>query len=484
MIDRPCPRASLGFQSKSSRRDPAKAAAARHHRAAEAATNCAAPRARPNADALGWSPPNARLLLLLNLISRIRCNAAADPMPAASLHSPLPTLASIDPCGCRRRLALSWLGVLGVVWTSRLGVKREPPPPRVDCAHQRARKPKRQQEAKSQQEGCWPLVLDPARGGYFEYLPMTGSKHHAPVAIGPIDRLRGCWSPPGNFCLIISHAPTHRHTHASRPTPCGSRGAKPRGGGGWSKTAAAAAATMEDATGSSTMRIPSPPASDYDDTEQRRRRSGEQPRERRRRRKQSPALLALVLLGTALLLAYAAVGARAAAAAGKQKQKGAGQGKEGKGGKRKAVVSLTSEELLEHLEFWSTDVALFFYAPWCPYCKCVRPFFGLVGLGVGSWLVGGLVGPRQGGGFWVAVVAVTTYHAIDLTPPPPPMCVPTPPTLLFPNRLVGPYWDMVGEWHLEQQSKDLLMARFDCERCGGLAFTLCCVLERTLSVAS
>ena len=24
---------------------------------------------------------------------------------------------------------------------------------------------------------------------------------------------------------------------------------------------------------------------------------------------------------------------------------------------------------------------------------------------------------------------------------------------------------MVGEWHLEQQSKDLLMARFDCEQC-------------------
>lgn len=32
-------------------------------------------------------------------------------------------------------------------------------------------------------------------------------------------------------------------------------------------------------------------------------------------------------------------------------------------------------------------------------------------------------------------------------------------------RLVGPYWDMVGEWHLEQQSKDLIVARFDCEQC-------------------
>lgn len=87
-----------------------------------------------------------------------------------------------------------------------------------------------------------------------------------------------------------------------------------------------------------------------------------------RRRPKSPALL--VILGAALLLACAL--AKAAAAAAQQAQRKGGQGDKGQGGKRKAVVSLTSEELLEHLEFWSTDVALFFYAPWCPYCKCVR----------------------------------------------------------------------------------------------------------------
>lgn len=75
-----------------------------------------------------------------------------------------------------------------------------------------------------------------------------------------------------------------------------------------------------------------------------------------------------MLLGAALLLACAAVGARAAAASAQQQQRKGGQGKE-KQGKRKAVVSLTSEEMLEHLEFWSQDVAVFFYAPWCPYCK-------------------------------------------------------------------------------------------------------------------
>jgi len=37
--------------------------------------------------------------------------------------------------------------------------------------------------------------------------------------------------------------------------------------------------------------------------------------------------------------------------------------------KQKPVVSLSSEELLDHLEEWTTDVAIFFYAPWCPYCK-------------------------------------------------------------------------------------------------------------------
>jgi len=37
--------------------------------------------------------------------------------------------------------------------------------------------------------------------------------------------------------------------------------------------------------------------------------------------------------------------------------------------KQKPVVSLTSEELLDHLEEWNTDLAIFFYAPWCPYCK-------------------------------------------------------------------------------------------------------------------
>lgn len=37
--------------------------------------------------------------------------------------------------------------------------------------------------------------------------------------------------------------------------------------------------------------------------------------------------------------------------------------------KETGVVSLSSAELLSHIEGWTTDVAVFFYAPWCPYCK-------------------------------------------------------------------------------------------------------------------
>jgi thiol-disulfide isomerase/thioredoxin len=33
------------------------------------------------------------------------------------------------------------------------------------------------------------------------------------------------------------------------------------------------------------------------------------------------------------------------------------------------LKSLTFDELVKHLEVWTTDVAVLFYAPWCPYCE-------------------------------------------------------------------------------------------------------------------
>jgi thiol-disulfide isomerase/thioredoxin len=70
-----------------------------------------------------------------------------------------------------------------------------------------------------------------------------------------------------------------------------------------------------------------------------------------------------------LLRSLLAIAALAGAAGSQAASKGGWGSKRTARKGRPPVHQLTPVELLEHLEVWTTDLAVMFYAPWCPYCK-------------------------------------------------------------------------------------------------------------------
>lgn len=88
---------------------------------------------------------------------------------------------------------------------------------------------------------------------------------------------------------------------------------------------------------------------------------------RRSRRRRIPFFLTAFCVLVSLLLG---VGVKGDGGSASSSQKGSGGPNKSKAAKKqKPVVALGPQELLDHVEYWTSDVAVFFYAPWCPYCK-------------------------------------------------------------------------------------------------------------------